>query len=152
MHPEPAHHKYAFLESGAALDRFLESWEQGTLPRSEWTHAAHVAVAACYTWHREEEEAFARMKSGILRYNTAAGVANTEDSGYHETLTRLWIGLVKRLVDAAAPASRLEAARAAVRSYGDDRRRYERYYTFDVVKDRRARREWVEPDLSPDGT
>ena len=46
-------------------------------------------------------------------------------------------------------ASRLEAVRATVLAYGKDRDRYKLFYTFDVVRDRRARREWVAPDRKP---
>src|ERR1700688_1555246 len=37
---------HPFLESDHALDHFFQQWQSGTLPKSSWTHAAHVAVAA----------------------------------------------------------------------------------------------------------
>jgi hypothetical protein len=42
--------------------------------------------------------------------------------------------------------AKFEAVRSAVETFGPQRDRHKRYYTFDVVHDRRARREWVEPD------
>jgi hypothetical protein len=33
--------------------------------------------------------------------------------------------------------------------FGEDRDRHRLFYSFDVVKDRRARCEWVAPDRSP---
>ena len=36
------------LESDEALARFLRGFEEGTLPKAEWTHGAHVAAAAFY--------------------------------------------------------------------------------------------------------
>jgi len=39
--------------------------------------------------------------------------------------------------------------RAAVAAFGSERDRFRQFYSFDVVRDRRARREWVAPDLTP---
>jgi hypothetical protein len=66
-----------------SFERFVADWEAGTLPKPKWTHAAHVAVGACYTV-RYGQRAFEEIKQGILRYNAAVGTANTETSGYHE--------------------------------------------------------------------
>ncbi len=73
----------------------MRQWETGTLPKAQWTHAAHVAVgsyyAVCY-----RDSALEKTRAGILRYNQAAGTANTETSGYHETLTCFWAGILAR--------------------------------------------------------
>lgn len=37
----------------------------------------------------------------------------------------------------------------AVSAFGTDRDRFRLFYSFDVVRDRRARREWVAPDREP---
>jgi hypothetical protein len=89
------------------------------------------------------------MKTGILHHNTSVGTANTEDNGYHETLTRFWSSEIGQFVRAGRFGSRLEAVRAAVAAFGAKRDRFRRFYSFDVVRDRRARREWVAPDLIP---
>jgi hypothetical protein len=39
--------------------------------------------------------------------------------------------------------------REAVHVFGEDRDRYRLYYTFDIVRDHRARREWIPPDRTP---
>ena len=90
----------AYLADEAALDAFVAAWRAGTLPKPEWTHAAHVAVCAWHAWDGPPvETVFAAMKRGIVAYNEAVGTANTATSGYHETLTRFWAGVV---VDASA--------------------------------------------------
>ncbi len=38
------------------------------------------------------------------------------------------------------------AVRAAVLRFGQERKLHENFYTYNVVADRRARREWVPPD------
>ncbi len=116
------------------------------MPKAEWTHTAHVAMAAYFAFDHAVDATFAIMKAGILHHNTAVGTPNTEDNGYHETLTRFWAGEIGAFIRSGRCTSRLEVARAAVAEFGGDRDRFRLYYSFDVVRDRRARREWVAPD------
>lgn len=138
------------LFSEQSLAAFLDAWRAGTLPRPAWTHAAHVAVAASLAYEHGPEEALRLARSGIIAYNTAVGVANTETSGYHETLTCFWSQVIGRFVRGGGFASRLDAVRAAVETYGSQRDLFKKYYSFDVVADRCARREWVPPDREVD--
>ena len=148
FHEDRWHLRYPFLESEASLDDFIASWKLGTLPKSSWTHAAHVAVAAYLAFDHGPGEALDLTRAGITHFNTCVGTPNTEDSGYHETLTRFWSGEIGSVVRAGQFASRMEAVRHAVELFGENRDRHRLFYSFDVVKDRRARREWVAPDRS----
>lgn len=136
---------YDFLDSREAFREFVAAWETGVLPKASWTHAAHVAVAACYAV-RYGGEAFERTRNGIIRYNESTGTANSDTSGYHETLTRLWASVIARFV--AGSADPWKAAMAAVRRFGEDRDLHRLYYSFDVVRSTEARRAWVPPDLA----
>jgi flavin reductase (DIM6/NTAB) family NADH-FMN oxidoreductase RutF len=140
---------HPYLESEAALDGFVSRWKLGTLPKPSWTHGAHVAVAAYLAFDHAPEEALNLTRAGIAHFNTCVGTPNTKDSGYHETLTRFWSGQVGNLVREGRFASRLEAVRHAIHVFGEDRDRHRLFYSFDVVRNRRARREWVAPDRSP---
>jgi len=137
---------HSFLESAEALDAFVADWRDGHLPKSAWTHAAHVATAAYHAFDAPPEAVFDAMKRGILYFNSCAGVVSGPDSGYHETLTRCWSNLITRAIADARPESRFAAATHAVQIFGEDRNIPQRFYTFDVVRDRRARREWIPPD------
>ena len=143
------HLRYPFLESEAALEDFVAGWKLGTLPKSSWTHGAHVAVAAYLAFDHPPQEALDLTRTGIVHFNTCVGTPNTEDNGYHETLTRFWSSEVGDVVRSRRFRSRLEAVRHAVELFGEDRDRHRLFYSFDVVRDRRARREWVAPDRSP---
>jgi hypothetical protein len=137
----------AYLADEAGLAAFIAAWRAGTLPKPEWTHAAHVAVCAWHAWGDAPVEAvFAAMKRGITAYNEAVGTANTATSGYHETLTRFWAGVIVAHLRGADAASRLAAVRSTVAVYGAARTLHAEHYSFDVVADRRARAEWVPPD------
>jgi len=137
---------YPFLSSDAFLRDFIHRWETHALPKAEWTHAAHVAVCAFYTAEFGPDQALHRMRTGIPPYNEAVGGKNTEDSGYHETLTCLWAQLIRDFLAANSFPTPFAAVEATVHRYGQERRLHESFYTFDIVADRRARREWVPPD------
>src|SRR3984893_3096468 len=132
---------FTFLESETVLQRFVDAWKAGMLPKPAWTHAAHVAMAAYFAFDHAADATFAIMKAGILHHNTSVGTPNTEDNGYHETLTRFWATEIGCFVRSGHFTSRLEAMQASVAAFGQDRDRYRRFYSFDVVRDRRARRE-----------
>ena len=134
-----------FLGSESELAAFLVGWESGTLPKAEFTHAAHVAVAACYTWQRSPLEALPLLRQRIRALNEAVGGRNTVDAGYHETLTRFWAEVVGQFVAARPAGSRIEAVRAAVAQFGSARDLPKSYYSQDLVQDPVARREWVPP-------
>jgi hypothetical protein len=141
--------EYPFLASEPALDDFVHRWQAGRLTKAEWTHGAHVGTAAYFAFDLEAEALFSRMKSGIIHHNESVGTANTEDHGYHETLTRFWVETIVEFVRSRSFSTRFEAVKHATKFFGEDRDRQRWYYSFDVVRDRRARREWIKPDRMP---
>jgi hypothetical protein len=132
------------LESESALDSLLHAFTTHTLPTSEWTHAAHVAVAAAWI-HEDPATALDRLRPAIREYNAATGGQNTATDGYHETLTHFWVLRITETLP--RETSRLEAVREAVARYGLQSGLFRQYYSFDVVKSVEARRAWIAPDL-----
>ena len=138
------------LETEESLTAFLKSFERGTWPNSDWNHAAHVAVAACYLFEYPNEDAAIRMRRGILHYNHCVGTVNSDHSGYHETITLFWLAVVKaRLQDLEDSLPRVEAVRLLVSELAPQRDLFREYYSFDVVRSVEARRTWIAPDLKP---
>lgn len=137
---------YPFLASDSALRQFVRQWEERVLPKAEWTHAAHVAVCAFYTAEFGPLEALRRMRKGIPRYNLAVGTQNTDDSGYHETLTCFWAQVIGDFITGGRFLTAFDAVEATLVRYGQERKLHTSFYSFDVVADRRARREWIPPD------
>lgn len=126
----------------------LRGFEDGSFPKEQWNHAAHLRVAGCYLLGYPRDEALQRMRDGVRRYNVATGGKNTEDSGYHETLTCFWINVAGAFL-AGLPEGMTAAGKvqALVDEFGARRDLFREYYGFDVVKSREARAGWVEPDL-----
>jgi hypothetical protein len=136
--------RYSFLCSRDSFQDFLLKWEAGVLPKKEWTHAGHVAVGA---YHAVEfpETAFERTRDGIIRYNEAVGTVNSDCSGYHETLTRLWSLVLGKVTRGFSDS--WEAVLHAAEKLGEERDLHYLYYSFDVVRSTAARRSWIAPDL-----
>lgn len=136
------------FDSEQAIHSFLVSFEDGTFPKSEWTHSSHLAMATYYLWRLSIREATSCIRNGIQRYNVAQGGINTPESGYHETLTIFWIQRIAEYVAALSEGTgMLEAVRGVVERFGKRRELYNDYYSFDVLNSMEARAKWVPPDL-----
>jgi len=83
--------------SGESLDdeALWRAFHDRTLAHAQWTHAAHLRVAWMHLARYELDEAHLRMRVGIIRLNAAHQLVETEMRGYHETLTRVWLVLVR---------------------------------------------------------
>jgi hypothetical protein len=134
-----------FLVDEDALETLISRWRDGSLPGPEFTHAAHLAACAWLSFEYHGEELVQEMKRLLIWFNKVVGTPNSPDRGYHETLTRFWCVRVEEAV--AGNVTRLAAARTAVAMYGDDRLATDRYYSFDVLKSREARKRWIAPDM-----
>ena len=119
-----------------------------TLPKPEWTHAAHFA---CVLWvlRQPGRDAPAEMPALIRAYNEATGRANTDTQGYHETITQASLRAARAWL-AARPGESLSAALAGLLASDYGRSDWLLvYWSKDVLFSSRARRDWVPPDLQP---
>jgi hypothetical protein len=133
--------------SESEIDAFLAAFEGCTLPKERWTHGAHLLTGACYVHGLGRDAALERMRICVRRYNESVGGKNTETSGYHETITVMWIRLLDGLLREMGAMERAEFARLAVERFVGEKDVFRRYYDFDVVGSVEARREWVAPNL-----
>jgi hypothetical protein len=134
------------FDTEESLNHFIAAFEDGTWPVANWKHAHHLVMATCYVMAYGREEALNRARLNIPKYNEAQGGKNTEDSGYHETLTVFWIDRVAEAIP--ANETRVEAVRRVVDELARKRDMWRDYYSFDVVKSRDARAQYIEPDLA----
>src|SRR5580765_2099613 len=94
----------------AEIDVFLAAFEGCTLPKEEWTHSAHLLTGACYVHALGRDEALEKIRVCIWRFNESVGGKNTETSGYHETITAMWIRLLDGLRREVGPMDRASFA------------------------------------------
>lgn len=136
------------IYSDTDIERTARGLIDRSLPKPEWTHAAHFAVAL---WLLREHglHAMSEMPGLIRAYNEATGVANSDTGGYHETITLAslragyaWLGerpqaplyvTLRELLDSAYGRSDWPLS----------------YWSRDLLFSTAARRGWVDPDLRP---
>src|SRR5579875_1510454 len=91
--------------SEADIVRVGEGFAARTLPRQEWTHAAHLAAALWLMRYRPEIDAAREMPRMIRAYNESAGGVNDDSSGYHETITQASLRALRGVLDANTAAT-----------------------------------------------
>ena len=127
----------------------VRAFEARSLPRAEWTHAAHLTVALWYVLQFDWPEAVARVRAGIKRYNEANGIQTTPTGGYHETLTLFWMRYVRSFVEGDLNEGRSLVALANDLISGAGVGLPFTFYTRARLFSPEARAGWVEPDLKP---
>lgn len=140
-----------WLRDERSLDTFLSAFRECSIPHREWTHRAHLGVAAALILEMGADSALGSMRATIPRLNESHGGANTNLSGYHETLTVFWVRLLSRMLSRLPKhLSRLDKVTVAVEAYGVLRRLDRAVFDSDVLGDAEARLRWTYPDRGPD--
>lgn len=123
------------------LRPLVERFEARQIPAAEWTHEAHIRVGLFYVLDSASmEAATARMRTGINRLNESHGIPQTRTRGYHETLTVLWLHLIRSEWQRSPHWDSLWGTL-------QDKTLPLQFYSKPLVMSWEARTGWVEPDL-----
>jgi hypothetical protein len=137
------------FSSEAEIKRAGEKFLDRSLPKPEWTHAAHFAVSLWLIRHRPALDLDEKLPSLIRAFNEATGTPNTDSGGYHETITRASLAAVRARLAASGAALLHEILNGLLASpLGDSGwllEHWSRERLFSVA----ARRSWLAPDLKP---
>jgi hypothetical protein len=125
-------------------DALWRGFQERTISHAQWTHRAHLRVAWLHVTRHELDEAHLRMRVGIIRLNATHGLVETELRGYHETLTRVWLVLVR---EARRRVSSPDSA-SFVATPGLEREAPLRYYSRERLFSVAARAMFIAPDLA----
>jgi hypothetical protein len=131
------------LESAADLDALVAGFEACTWPYERWTHRAHLAVAAVFLLRYPFSDATDRVRLAIQKYNAVRG----SGTGYHETMTVLFMRLVARELTVARPADLAGFVNDLAERFRVDALLV--YYSRDRLFSPAAAAGFVEPDLRP---
>lgn len=137
-----------FYDTDAAVARIAHGVIARTLPKPEWTHAAHFAAALWLLRDRPLAAVVADMPDLIRAYNEATDTPNTDTGGYHHTITLASIGAAVDFLGRYAPAHPLhgivdDLMASPLGSPGWLMDYWSKGRLFSVE----ARRGWVAPDL-----
>ena len=136
--------------SEADIIRIGEGFADLTLPRVEWTHAAHFAATLWLMRYRPDLDAGAEMPRLIRAYNESVGRVNDDSGGYHETITQASLRALRGVLDAnPADMPVYQIVNALMASSLGNPNWLLEYWSRDHLMSVEARRQWVEPDLKP---
>lgn len=134
----------------AAIERIALGVIDRTLPKTDWTHAAHFAAAVWLLRYRPDLTTASAIKGLISAYNEATGTPNTDTGGYHHTITlasmRAASAHLAGYPETASLHCILDALLASPLRHPDWLLDYWRRETLFSVA---ARRDWTPPDLAP---
>lgn len=130
------------------IESLIRKFEDCSLPKAEWTHAAHLTVGLYYSFHNPAAIAKNVMTDGIYRLNDAHGTPNTETSGYHETLTVFWMKMLASFAETNKDEENLRLLTNKMLVFYDDAGLPFKYYTRERLFSVEARFNYIEPDLA----
>ncbi len=129
--------------------KLLARFERSSIPRTEWTHRAHVQIAYLHVKNYSYAVALDKLRSGIKSLNAANGVEEGPRSGYHETITVAFLRIVEstfHAYDVAYPPSSEEFCDRHPELMCS--KLFRLFYSPIALADPRAKAEFVEPDLA----
>lgn len=131
------------------IDQIAAQFLDQSLPAQAWTHEAHLAVGC---WHLREYDfydALCRMKAGIILLNHAHGTPNNQNRGYHETLTWLWLTVLKLWLENGPGNSLEEKFNALINSPVASKTLPFYFYSESEIKDPTSRALLEKPKSKP---
>lgn len=131
----------------SSLDMLVQRFVECTLPKTEWTHAAHLRTGVWHVHHHGLDQAMVLLRERIARYNESVGGENTDTDGYHDTITWFYLVLINDLIRRNGAGRSLEELANLAAAEFDDRQLPFIYYTRDHLMSVAARRGVVQPDL-----
>lgn len=131
------------------ITSLAERFENLTLPKTEWTHDAHLTVAAWYLLNSPAEQAIEMIRQNIKTYNESVGGKNTDTSGYHETITLFYMLEIDAFFNSCSVEDKFDAMTSFFKSSIAAKNYPFQFYSTERLSSKEARLNWTEPDLKP---
>ena len=129
------------------IESFIREFEGRRLPKARWTHEAHLVVGLWYLTHYAPDEALTLVRERIRAHNEAVGSANTDSSGYHETITRLYLRGIEAHILAHTDESLPNSLALLLQSPLAHKEWPLSFYSRERLFSMAARHGWMEADL-----
>ncbi len=138
------------LQSDADIERVVLGMLDCSLPKQDWTHAAHFAATLWLLRHRPEIDLQAQMPLFIQSYNASVGGVNSDTEGYHESITQASLRAARAFLEHCPPTQPLHEVLERLTDSPLGRSDWLLdYWSKSRLFSVEARRSWVEPDLRP---
>ena len=138
-----------FFTSDAEISRIGEGLVARTLPRSRWTHEAHLAATTYLVLKRPDIDLDAQLPGIIRSYNESVGGVNDDTQGYHDTITRVFLHGVRLFLAEANEREPLHALVNGLLLTAMGRRDWPlRFYSAERLMSADARRDFIGPDVA----
>jgi hypothetical protein len=126
----------------------VTQFEECSLPKERWTHEAHFVMALWYCSHQPVPVALQSIRDGIKKYNVSVGGANTEDAGYHETITVFYTRIIINYLLKSHTTTGFRHKLAGLFQQPFMAKDFPlQYYSKDRLMSKKARKEWIPPDI-----
>ncbi len=127
-------------------ERVARGFLDCTLPKSEWTHHAHLRAGLWHLMRYSDAAALELLRERIRTYNQATGGTNTPSSGYHETITRFYLLMIRAFLRSTDATLSMDTLAETMIERMGERDLVLRYYSKEVLFSTEARAVWAEPD------
>ena len=108
-----------YFQTEIEIEEVVRGFESCTTGADDFKHRSHLTVAVWYLRHSTPEQAFQRMRSGLLRFLDHHGVGRTK---YNEQLTLKWINAIQETIREMNPdLSLLQVTNMAIDRLSDSR-------------------------------
>ena len=131
-----------------SIRRVGEGFLACALPKSEWTHEAHISTTSWLLLERPDIAPEVDLPGLIRRYNESAGGVNSDTEGYHETITQVFIRTLRLGLAGMEGRGLCERVNAVLLAPEGRRDWPLRFYSRELLFSKEARLGWVEPDLT----
>ena len=137
------------FSNDAEIARVAGKFLDRSLPKPEWTHAAHFAVTLWLMRHRPALDLSKELPGLIRAYNEVTGTPNTDSSGYHETITQASLAAARARLIASPDRPLHEILDGLLASPMGESKWLLDYWSREKLFSVQARRHWLAPDLKP---
>jgi hypothetical protein len=104
-------------ETDADVYAVVKGFEECTTDKAEFTHVSHLTVATFYLSTETPENAFQKMRAGLLHFLEHRGVAIEK---YRDDVTRDWLSRVRKvLAEMDSSTSLVTVTNAVIAQLGD---------------------------------
>jgi len=129
------------------IENLIRQFENGTLPKKDWSHISHLRVALYYVLTEKTEfEAISKMRCGIIRYGQSSEEENKCPEKYSETITVFWMFELKKFAKNFLLSNFEKIEKLLLESDLVSKDYIFKFYSRETIGSPQAKAVYIEPD------